>query len=81
MHYSGILQSIRSAEDVRPGEAYSLADIEIAPFVQRLVRIGLFGLVAARPWVNDWYARITSRPAYAGVMPPSGSEGSQPAPA
>jgi len=63
------------------GEGYSLADIDIAPFVQRLVRIDLFGLVAARPWVNDWYARMTSRPGYASAMPPAGSEGSQPAPA
>ena len=37
------------------GDEYSLADIDIAPFVQRLVRIDLFGLVAARPRVNDWY--------------------------
>ncbi len=63
------------------GEAYSLADIDIAPFVQRLVRVDLFGLVAARPRVNDWYARITSRPAYVSAMPPAGSEGGQPAPA
>jgi glutathione S-transferase len=62
------------------GEEVSLADIDIAPFVQRLVRIDLFGLVAARPRVNDWYARITSRPAYSSAMPPAGSEGSQPAP-
>jgi len=39
------------------------------------------GLVAARPRVNDWYARMTSRPAYASAMPPAGSEGGQPAPA
>ena len=63
------------------GDEYSLADIDIAPFVQRLVRIDLFGLVAARPRVNDWYARMTSRPAYASAMPPAGSEGHQPAPA
>ena len=37
-------------------------------------------LLAARPRVNDWYARMTSRPAYASAMPPAGSEGSQPAP-
>jgi len=29
------------------GEEYGLADIDIAPFVQRLVRVDLFGLVAA----------------------------------
>ena len=61
------------------GEELSLADVDIAPFVQRLVRIDLFDLVAARPRVNDWYARITSRPAYASAMPPAGSEGEQPA--
>ena len=61
------------------GEEVSLADIDIAPFVQRLVRIDLSGLVAARPRVNDWYARVTSRPAYAGAIPPAGSEGGQPA--
>mgnify|MGYP001598017507 CR=1 FL=1 len=61
------------------GDEYSLADIDIAPFVQRLVRVDLFGLVAARPRVNDWYARMTSRPAYASAMPPAGSESGQPA--
>jgi glutathione S-transferase len=62
------------------GDDYSLADIDIAPFVQRLVRINLFSLVTARALVNDWYARMTSRPAYASAMPPAGSEGGQPAP-
>ena len=61
------------------GEEYSPADIDIAPFVQRLVRVDLFDLVAARPRVNDWYVRMTSRPAYASAMPPAGSEGGQPA--
>ena len=60
------------------GETYSLADIDVAPFVQRLVRVELFHLVAARPRVADWYARITSRPAYRKAMPPAGSEGTQP---
>ena len=63
------------------GDEYSRADIDIAPFVQRLVRVDLFGLVAARPRVNEWYARMTSRPAYASAMPPAGSEASKPAPA
>ena len=60
------------------GEQYSLADIDIAPFVQRMVRIDLFHLVEARPRVADWYARITARPAYLSAMPPAGSEGTQP---
>ena len=33
------------------GDEHSLADIDIAPFVQRLVRVDLFGLVAACPQV------------------------------
>ena len=32
-------------------------------------------------YLEDAYARMTSRPAYASAMPPAGSEGSQPAPA
>ncbi len=60
------------------GAGYSLADIDIAPFVQRLVRIELFHLVEARPRVADWYARVSARPAYRAAMPPAGSEGSQP---
>jgi glutathione S-transferase len=61
------------------GDAYSLADIDIAPFVQRLVRIDLFHLVEAHPRVAGWYARISSRPAYVRAMPAAGSEGA-PAP-
>ncbi len=60
------------------GDEYSLADIDMAPFVQRLVRVELYHLVEARPRVSDWYARITSRPAYALAMPPAGSESVQP---
>lgn len=58
------------------GEQLSLADLDIAPFVQRLVRIDLFEEVAARPRVHDWYTRLSSRPAYQAAMPPPGSEGS-----
>jgi len=57
------------------GETYSFADIDVAPYVQRLVRVELFHLVEARPRVADWYARITERPAYRRAMPPAGSEG------
>ena len=57
------------------GEQISLADLDIAPFVQRLVRIDLFPAVQARPRVLDWYERISARPAYAAAMPPAGSEG------
>ena len=61
------------------GEEYSLADIDIAPFVHRLNRVDLFNLVEARARVADWYARISSRPAFGNAIPPAGSEGVQPA--
>ena len=60
------------------GNDYSLADIDIVPFVHRLIRCELFHLVEARPRVADWYARISSRPAFAQAIPPAGSEGVQP---
>ena len=63
------------------GDQLSLADLDIAPFVQRLVRIDLFHEVEARPRVRDWYARISSRPAYREAMPPAGSEGTPTTPA
>lgn len=61
------------------GGQFSLADVDIAPFVQRLVRIDLFHLVEQSPRVADWYARISARPAYQLAMPSAGSEGVQPA--
>jgi glutathione S-transferase len=60
------------------GETYSLADIDVAPYVQRLVRVELFHLVEARPRVADWYARMSGLPAYRRAMPQAGSEGAQP---
>ena len=60
------------------GVEYSLADIDIAPFVHRLIRCELFHLVEARTRVADWYARISARPAFLLALPPAGSEGVQP---
>jgi len=63
------------------GNNLSLADLDIAPFVQRLVRIDLFHEVEARPRVRDWYARTSARPAYREAMPAAGSEGAPTIPA
>ena len=71
------IQRYRNWESVEKHD-YSLADIDIAPFVHRLIRCELFHLVEARPRVADWYARISSRPAFAQAIPPAGSEGVQP---
>ena len=50
------------------GDMYTLADVDIAPFVQRLVQIDLEGMIAQRPAVAAWHARINSRPAFAAAM-------------
>lgn len=60
------------------GDEYSLADIDIVPFVHRLIRCELFHLVEARPRVADWYARISSRAAFQKAIPAAGTEGVQP---
>ena len=50
------------------GDDYTLADVDIAPFVHRLVQIDLERMIAARPRVSDWYARVVARPAFATAM-------------
>jgi glutathione S-transferase len=60
------------------GEQLTLADIDIAPFGQRLVRIDLFHLVESQPNVLGWFERIRARAAYTLAMPEPGSEGTQP---
>jgi glutathione S-transferase len=46
------------------GDGYSLADVNIAPFVHRLVVLGHREMLAQRPHAADWYARILARPAF-----------------
>lgn len=46
------------------GNSYSLADVNMAPFVHRLVVLGHREMLAQRPRAADWYARIAARPAF-----------------
>jgi glutathione S-transferase len=54
-------------------EAYTLADAEITPYIERADRLGLAGLWENRPRVADWFARIKIRPSYKAIedYPPS----------
>lgn len=45
------------------GEDYSLADMDMAPFVHRMQAVGSGALIAARPRCADWYSRMLARPA------------------
>jgi len=47
------------------GDDYSLADINIAPFVHRLASFPEYDLARDWPAVADWYARLRQRPAFA----------------
>jgi glutathione S-transferase len=52
------------------GAEYSLADIAAAPAVDRIERLGLADVWAGLAGVEDWIARLTSRPAYERARPP-----------
>lgn len=47
------------------GDRYSLADINIAPFVHRLASFPEYDLDSDWPAVAGWYARLRARPAFA----------------
>ena len=46
------------------GPAYSLADIDVIPYLWRLSNLQLDFLWAELPHVTDWFERLTSRPAF-----------------
>lgn len=50
------------------GNMYTLADVDMAPFVHRLAALGEGAMIEARPRVADWYARIRSRPAFVAAI-------------
>src|SRR5579875_1759919 len=51
------------------GEDYSLADIAMIPYVDRLARLGLEGLWRpARPHLTRWYEAVRERPNYAAAI-------------
>jgi glutathione S-transferase len=50
------------------GEHYSLADIDMAPFVHRIAALGGGAMIEARPRAADWYGRVQARPAFREAM-------------
>ncbi len=46
------------------GEQYGLADIAVAPLIDRMQDLGFAALWEERPLVSDWLARIQDRPAF-----------------
>ncbi|MEH2475655.1 glutathione S-transferase [Nitrobacteraceae bacterium AZCC 2161] len=54
------------------GDAFSLADISIAPFVDRLEELNFAGMWSNKPAVQNWIARIKDRPGYREALPKAG---------
>jgi glutathione S-transferase len=54
-------------------DMFSLADIEITPYVERIDRLGLAGMWDDRPRLADWFGRIKARPSFKAIsdFPPS----------
>jgi glutathione S-transferase len=50
------------------GEEYSLADVDMAPFVHRIAALGAPAMIDARPAAADWYARMRGRDAFRAAM-------------
>jgi glutathione S-transferase len=46
------------------GQAYSLAECAILPYILRLEKLGLAAMWAGRPKLADWYARAKARPSW-----------------
>lgn len=65
------MQAALSQSDWLAGEMYTLADVDMAPFVHRLAGLGETAMIEARPRVADWYARILARPAFAIALGPA----------
>lgn len=59
------MQAALAADRWLAGDEYSLADINIAPFVHRLASFSEYDLARDWPAVDGWYARLRERPAFA----------------
>ena len=46
------------------GPDFSLADIDVVPYIWRLRNLQLSGMWAERPRVQDWLERVTSRKSF-----------------
>jgi len=46
------------------GNAFSLADIALMPYLARFDFLGLSPFWADRPALTDWYARVRARPTF-----------------
>jgi glutathione S-transferase len=48
-------------------DTFTLADVEITPYVERIDRLGLAAMWDQRPRLADWFARVKARPSFAAI--------------
>jgi glutathione S-transferase len=48
-------------------DAFTLADVEITPYVERIDRLGLAAMWDQRPRLADWFARVKARSSFAAI--------------
>jgi len=58
------MEETLSSQSWLAGGEYSLADIALTPYVNRLVMLGFDEMWAARPNVAAWFDRVSRRPAF-----------------
>ncbi|MSQ72695.1 MAG: glutathione S-transferase family protein [Betaproteobacteria bacterium] len=49
------------------GKTFSLADISLLPYLERMDRLGLEGMWGKRPKVADWFVRMKARPSFKAI--------------
>lgn len=65
-HYLGEMEAALRQHKWLAGDTFSLADIGLTPYVNRLDMLGMSGLwdQGRRPHVEDWFNRIKARPTF-----------------
>jgi len=65
-HYLGEMEAALRLHSWLAGDTFSLADVGLTPYVNRLDMLGMSGLwdQGRRPHVEDWFNRIKARPTF-----------------
>lgn len=64
-HYLEKMEQTLARQPWLAGESFSLADIAVAPYVNRLDMLGMAQMwTRVRPRVTDWFRRIRARPTF-----------------
>jgi glutathione S-transferase len=63
--YLGKMEKTLAAQPWLAGKTFSLADVAVTPYVNRLDMLGMAQMwEKSRPRVTDWFNRIKARPAF-----------------